>query len=276
MAMAAAAPALLLAACSAAVTSVRVVPLSPVRAQPLPPIHRIDRYADAVGAILAILEQDIGLPTLNGSLYLFPGRASFEAGLVERGYDPVSARQTASVLDGLGGPGMVLINAAVLERLAWPDRVRMLAHELAHTAQYRLGGGRRGASDQWLREGFADWASAHVMERLGASSFSDDRSRSVREIRRARRLRPFPRLDEMVTFRQWVSLAGRRPRLPLYDQALLAVDLLLRRSGPEAFVTYFQLFADSEDRAGNFRRAFGLDLDDFEREFDAELERLLR
>lgn len=274
--MAAAAPALLLAACSAAVTSVRVVPLSAVRAQALPPIHRIDGYADAVGAILSILEQDIGLPTLDGSLYLFPGRASFEAGLVERGYDPVLARQTASVLDGVGGPGMVLVNAVTLERLAWPDRVRMLAHELGHTAQYRLGGGRRGASDQWLREGFADWASGRVMERLKAPSLSEDRWRSVQAIRRARRLRPFPGFDEMVTWQQWVSLAGRRPRPPLYEQAFLAADLLLRRSGPQAFVTYFQLFAASEDRAGNFRRAFGLDLGDFEREFDAELERLLR
>jgi hypothetical protein len=252
------------------------VPLSPSAARSLPSIEGIVGYPGAVDAILSILEHDIGLPALDGSVFLFRDRASFEAGLVERGYTPAFARQTASVLDAIGGPGVVLVNGAALGRLAWPDRVRMLAHELTHTAQYRLGGSRRGASDQWLREGFADWASARVMERLGASSIDEDRRRSLQTIRRARYLRPFPPLDQMVTFQQWVALAGRRPRLPLYELAFLATDLLLRRSSVQAFETYFRLFADSTDRPGNFRTAFGLELAEFEREFDTDLERLAR
>jgi hypothetical protein len=274
--MAAAASVLLLAACSSVSAPVRVVPLSSSGARAVPTIEGIDEYPEAVNAILSVLERDIGLPALDGSVFLFRDRAGFEAGLVERGYPPAFARQTASVLDAIGGPGIVLVNGAALDRLAWPDRVRMLAHELTHTAQYRLAGGRRGASDQWLREGFADWASARVMERLGASSIDADRRRSRQTIRRARRLRPFPTLEEMATFQQWVALAGRRPRLPLYELAFLATDLLLRRSSAQTLVTYFRLFADSADRPGSFRRAFGLELGEFEREFDADLERLAR
>jgi hypothetical protein len=268
--------ALMLAACSSAPTPVRVVPFSGSGSRALPSIDRIDGYPGAVDAILSVLEHDVGLPALDGSVLLFRDRASFEAGLVEQGYAPALARQTSSVLDAVGGPHAVLVNGRALNRLAWPDRVRMLAHELTHTAQYRLGGGRRGASDQWLREGFADWASARVMERLGASSIDEDRRRTLRTIRRADRLRPFPPLDQMVTFQQWVALVGRRPRLPLYELAFLATDLLLRRSSAQAFVTYFQLFADSADRAGNFRLAFGVELGEFEGEFDADLGRLGR
>ena len=63
---------------------------------------------------------------------------------------------------------------------------------------------------------------------------------------------------------------------PAPVRAFLATDRLLRRSSTRAFVIYFGLFADSADRTGNFRLAFGVELDEFVREFDAEFGRLGR
>src|SRR5262249_62084198 len=62
---------------------------------------------------------------------------------------------------------------------AWPGG---LAHELTHVVQYQLAGGRRGRSEQWLREGMADWVACQVLERLGVSSFRDERAQVVRAV----------------------------------------------------------------------------------------------
>jgi hypothetical protein len=49
---------------------------------------------------------------------------------------------------------------------------QLLAHELTHTVQYELGGGHRGTSDQWLREGFAGVRRATIVDRYRASGSS--------------------------------------------------------------------------------------------------------
>jgi hypothetical protein len=64
-----------------------------------------------------------------------------------------------------------LLNELRLSNLEWGDRVALLAHEMAHSFQYELGGGRRGTSDQWLREGFADWVAIGVLSASRPSRF---------------------------------------------------------------------------------------------------------
>jgi hypothetical protein len=71
------------------------------------------------------------------------------------------------------------------------------------------------------------------------------------------------RLNDMATFPQWVEL-GKRRDSAVYAQAFLFVDFLIARHGVPAVVDYFQRFARSADRAGNFRAAFGEDLVAFE------------
>jgi hypothetical protein len=51
------------------------------------------------------------------------------------------------------------------------------------------------------------------------------------------------------------------------------VDLLLERHGLAAVVDYFKRFASSDDRAGNFRAAFGEDPDAFETALNVRLSR---
>lgn len=226
-----------------------------------PPV-RIRSYEDALAAIAAVFERDLGFRAFSATLRLCPDTHSFEAALVSVGYEPPFARETARVMAAVGGHRGVLLNEQTLVPMSWPTRVGLLAHELTHTFQYELGGGRRGTSDQWLREGFAEWVAMRVLDRLGAARAADFRRGRLRRLR-ATRAADAPRLDEMITFRQLVALAARDDIAP-YAQAFLAADLLVERHGLPAVVRYFELFATSRDRLGNFAAAFGESLPAFE------------
>ena len=223
---------------------------------------RIRSYDQASAAIAAVFERDLGFRPFAATLRLYPDAGSFEAALVSAGYDPPFARETARVMSAVGGHRAVLLNEQTLAPMSWPTRAGLLAHELTHTFQYELAGGRRGTSDQWLREGFAEWVAMRVLEGLGATRAADFRRDRLRQLR-ATRAAGAPRLDEMVTFRQLVALATRTDIAP-YAQAFLAVDLLVERHGLPAVVRYFELFATSRDRLGNFAAAFGESLPSFE------------
>jgi hypothetical protein len=216
------------------------------------------------------MERELGIVRFEVSLHLFPGRDTFQAALVARGYSSDFARDTARAMTAIGGSRAVLVNEGNLEGAPWGRRLGLLAHELAHSLQYELGGGLRGTSDQWLREGFAEWVSLRVLQRLEAASLDHSRHRALGALRR-RRPGDLTPLGEMVTFPQWVAL-GQGPHAGLvYDQAFAAVDFLIRRHGYRQAVRYFELFTRSADRAANFRAAFGEDLGDFERAFRAEV-----
>ncbi len=230
---------------------------------PEPPRRaRIGSYEQASAAIAAAFEHDLRFPAFTATLRLFPDARRFEAALLDVGYEPPLARDTARVMAGVGGHRGVLLNESMLARMSWPDRVALLAHELAHTLQYELGGGRRGASDQWLREGFAEWVAMRVLARLETMRPADYRRIKVEQLR-ATSAAKAPRLDDMATFPQLVALASRDDIAP-YAQAFLAVDLIIERHGLPAVIRYFELFATSDDRRGNFVVAFGEDLDAFE------------
>jgi hypothetical protein len=190
--------------------------------------------------------------------------------LLEVGFDPKLARDTARNLRAVGGYRGVLLNDSKLVSLSWPDRVALLAHEMTHSVQYELGGGRRGTSDQWLREGFADWVSLRLIERLGGAARGELRWQRIAEFRESGRTWP---LAEMVTFPQWVALSVRSDGAS-YVQAYLAADFLIERNGIQTVNGYFARFAESEDRLGNFRAVFGQELPAFEKMLIARLRRL--
>ena len=261
--------AVLLAGCSPAA---RVIPLSVVPGQAPPPAQQIADYPQAFQAIGLVMSRELGLPLPHVSLYLYPDRDAFEAGLrAERHMEAGLARDSASFARGVGGPDKILVNEGGLVRTPWPDRVKFLAHEFTHTIQYDLARGRRGTSEQWLREGFADWVAFRVADSLGLARFADERARRVRQVRSAMERRSFPPLTGLATFPQWVSWRSQQGAEVTYGQAFLATDLLIARRGHAAAVEYFRRFARSDDRLGNFRAAFGQDLMAFDREFAAYL-----
>lgn len=231
----------------------------------LRPAFRLDAifdYGTAVTTIAAIFERDLGFPRFPVTFQFHRNREAFEAALVAVGYPLALARSTASTMSAVGGHRGVLLNDAALGSVSWPERIALLAHEMGHSLQYELGGGGRGTSDQWLREGFAEWVSIRVLERLDAVSMFDARRARLRELAVAGRSKT-PRLSDLVTFPQWVKV-GRQHGSVTYAFAFIAVDRLLERHGVAAVLAYFRRFASSMDRAGNFRAAFGEDLETFE------------
>jgi hypothetical protein len=230
--------------------------------RPVTHVASIRDYDVAVVSISAVLQRDFRLPAYPVAFHFFPDRGAFERGLLSLGYSEDFARDTARTMDAIGGYRRVFLNEAALSRQNWPGRVASLAHELTHSLQYELGGARRGLSDQWLREGFAEWMAMQVLHRLRGLNIDEARRRYRAIVRRAGRSRS-PALADMVTFPQWVKLNATGV-IPAYPYAFLAVDCLIDRHGVDAVINYFSLFAGAQDRAGNFRTAFGEDLQTFE------------
>jgi hypothetical protein len=228
-------------------------------------VSRLDQvfdYRTAAATVVWSAEHPLGFPSFPITFRFYPNRDAFEKALIDVGYDAAFARTPANAMRAVGGHRAVLLNERSFTALPWPDRVATLAHEMGHSLQYELGGGRRGASDQWLREGFADWLAISVLERLDDVSMPDIRRTRQNEVRAAGRSK-VPRLADLVTFRQWVH-AGERHGATMYSLSFVAVDLLIERHGVPALVGYFKRFAASDDRLGNFRDSFGEDVESFE------------
>jgi hypothetical protein len=231
----------------------------------LRPVSRLDQifdYRTAAATVVAISERELGFPPFPVTFRFYAHQDAFEKALLGVGYEPALARATANTMTAVGGHRGVMLNEMRLAMLPWGERVALLAHEMGHSLQYELGGGRRGTSDQWLREGFAEWLAVRVVERLDRVSLAAIRSARQSDVRTAGRAK-VPPLADLVTFPQWVR-AGERQGPAIYALSFVAVDLLLERHGVPAVVEYFKRFAVSEDRIANFRAAFGEDIDAFE------------
>ncbi len=234
------------------------------------PITGTSDYDGILAGASSVLREQFALPVSQVKFFLYPDRKAFESHLVNVvRFDPVYAREVAGWAVAVGTPDMVLANEEALERIPRSERIRVLAHELVHTVQYGLAGGRRGTSDQWLREGFADWIAYRVLESLEPGNLSVRRALLLaRSKGSARRLSCAP-LSDMVTLEDFMKSRSRLGGSQTYCQCFLAVDQLISRHGVGAVIDYFSLFKKSDDRLRNFRAAFGEEFPVFEKEYVA-------
>ena len=260
--------ALVLAAAAAACATIdawpQVMTINGARAQAVARGEWIEDYPTALASIAALMKDELGLPAVDAALIFHRDRAAFRAALEQAGYTAEAARVTADTLTAVGGHRRVLINDENLRDAPWPVRIAFIAHELTHTVQYEWSGGARGTSDQWLREGFAEWVEVQALTRLGFTTPSSARAAVLRRIRDAGGARAFPPLTQMVTFPDWVALAQRFEQEAFYGYAWMATQLLIDRHGVAKVTAYFERFARSDDRLANFRESFGEDLSQFE------------
>lgn len=258
------------------VSAPRVIPISYAPGIQRPSTDRIADYPDAMAAILLVIVEELKFPRIEAALILYPNRYEFESGLVqELKMEQTLAAQTASFAWGVGSNKKVLVNELPLSKQGWPERIRFLAHEFTHTVQYALANGRRGNSDQWLREGLADWVSYKVVENLELNTYARRRKIRLEQVWRAKQHQTFPSLAQLVTFRDWVTWRNTLGSEATYAQAFLAVEYLIERKGLPALVRYFELFSRSNDRLINFMTAFDERLTVFDEEFGRHLQRLL-
>ncbi len=221
-----------------------------------------------VRTISAVLVGELGLPLPSDfTVYVYPTRAAYAQGLSQLGQMPPDrARVVAGYSVGLSQDRRLFLNADALRDAPRSARVAIVAHELTHLAQYELAGGRRGRSEQWLREGMADWVACRVLERLGESTFPHERDQALRDVALDLHALDETPLDlvEPGRPRSWEARHLQAGDRLTYRLALLLTDDLIRRRGFDRLLAYFRAFAESNDRFGHFERAFSTSLVEFE------------
>lgn len=199
------------------------------------------------------------------------------------------ARQKSVTAVALTGSGRVIINKLILDKHTWPDRLKILAHELAHLVQQGLVAGRIGAMSLperaaevidkgyssrsarpglWLTEGFAEWVGFRVLNTLDVQSFSKSRERVVQQIDIVRHYQTFPALAQLVKDDDWQAWTSSLGLPATYGKAFLAMESLIDQKGFAAVIDYFRLFSASNDYEKNFVAAFGETASAFEENFD--------
>jgi hypothetical protein len=225
-----------------------------------PPARRLEwirDYPEALATTLDVMRGELQLPVVQARLVFVPDDQTFEALLLAIGYPHQLARDTAGVMTAIGGHRSVLINQRRIERHNWPGRVSTLAHELTHVLQYELGGGHRGTSAQWLREGFAEWVALRVMEALDRPFMNDVTRSALVRVRSFGPSERFPPLVQLGRFPEWVRQSRGPAGEVLYDFALFAAINVINRHGVDSVLDYFSRFATRQDPEANFRDAFG-------------------
>jgi hypothetical protein len=276
---------LLLGACATAAREPWVLTSDALRERPLRDLDQISTYPQALATTLDIMRRDLELPSVPVRLVFVPDTRSFKALLLRIGYPPELAREAARQLIAIGGHRTMLINQARLERQGWPGRVSILAHELGHVLQFELGGGTRGTSAQWLREGFSEWLELRVMETLDGADDAKAWRQAIVKVRNPARTQVMtlggpdsypewverthertrvPPLSALGSWADWVAQLGGEAGGSLYDYAFIAVTVLLEEHGLPAVLRYFELFAERQDPAANFLEAFGESEEEFE------------
>jgi hypothetical protein len=225
--------------------------------RPTRDLEWISSYPLAVATTLDVMRRDLDLPAVQARLVFLPDAPTFEALLLQIGYPEQLARDTAEVMKAIGGHRSVLINQERMERHVWPRRVSTLAHELTHVLQYELGGGVRGTSAQWLREGFAEFVALRVLEVLGRTTAPEVRRGALVRVRAFGPADRVPALARLGRFPDWVTESRGAAGDVLYDYALLAAFTAIDRHGVDGVLRYFSLFAERQDPEANFREAFG-------------------
>lgn len=230
-----------------------------------------------LASVAWVLINPLGLP-LSRPLhaYFYSTQEAFELGLVtDARVETWMAKDQARFAWGVGTYYGIFLREDKLASASLLSRVGLIAHELTHVSQYELAGGRRGSSDQWLREGFAEWVKFQVLEHLGLRPYAESRSGVAGEVRRAGAVDQFPELTELATNRGWTAARIQFGRIATYHQAFLATDRLVARRGHQAAIEYFRRFGRFDDREGNFLAAFGLPVGEFAKEFRLSLSTLI-
>jgi hypothetical protein len=122
-------------------------------------------------------------------------------------------------------------------------------------------------------EGFAEWGAYRIIDRLGLESFANSSEDSRRGA--GAQEAALPPLDRLATEAEWAAAEKKLGRKAVYSQAFLAVDFLIERKGLAVVLDYFARFRDAASRGDHFAAAFGEDVEAFQAEFGAHLQKIL-
>ncbi len=226
----------------------------------------------AVRGVAAIMAKNFGLSVPERvTVYVYAGRRAFEQGLIQDArVPPVSAAELSDFAIGVGRRRQLLLNEEGPDRTE-REWLRLIAHELTHVSQIELAGAE-GRGEQWLAEGVAEWVAYGALERLGLDTVNRRRTAATVGLRKHSTLiQAQLDLETRGDPRGFTLWHQREGSLPTYQLAFLMADYLIERRGFDRVRAYFASFAESRDRRGNFRHAFGGTLDEFETDVLAHL-----
>jgi hypothetical protein len=247
----------------------------PSAAPPTPVVPSgIRDYPTAAQAIVQVLTTRMHLPMPTYRMEVYADPAEFEAALVRHlKISPQTARVAAGFAKAAVGNRRILVNETLMAKSQWPERLVTLAHEMVHVTQLELSGHRSLVRQQWLVEGFAEWAAFAAVDALGVRPLAAERASMQQRVRAAREQVGLARLAELDTFDQWVRSRDQRGFDAAYPFAYLATDFLVERHSYDRLLAYFRLYRNSSDPAANFEAAFGESLEQFQQALDAQLAR---
>jgi hypothetical protein len=253
---------LAVSACSIPEPGQLVVISKPPAFRPKTP-QEVKSLEDAIAAVMTVCTKDLGLPVIEPYyLHLYKDANAYAA------YTYGFARMDQSMVRLTWAQPQETRLHVNLERLggvSWGTLLRFLAHEYAHNIEDVVIGGTHGWN-QWIREGFADWVAAKVMDSLGWESYASSLARTERAL--ARHGASLPKFSELEQTRQWVRVVDRpKGKIQAYGLALLAVHRLIEKKGVAGMREYF--------RSENFSASFGLSWGDFEREMEGVVKDLV-
>jgi hypothetical protein len=228
--------------------------------RPLGP-HQVTTLPEAIAAIVTVCTRDLELPPVE-PLYVHLYR-DIDSYTYYTGKFFTTQENKPRLTLAVPHENQLHISLATARGQVWGALLRVLAHEYGHNIEYVLSAGA--SVPRWISEGFAEWVSAKVMDKLGWESYASSLGRAERELSRYEYHPPL--LSDLESDGGWSGVSAQaKGRVGTYDLAFLAVDRLIEKKGAPAMMDYFE--------AKNFAASFGRSQDEFERAMSAELDRI--
>ncbi|MGH7766724.1 MAG: hypothetical protein ACREQP_04665, partial [Candidatus Binatia bacterium] len=207
-----------------------------------PPVFRpaspdqVKTLEEAIAAIITVCTQDLGFPPVD-PFYL---QVYNDANAYSYYTDGLPRLRTDKIRQTLAVPheNRLHVNMEAAGGRSWGMVLRLLAHEYGHNLEFVLTGGAK-PPGHWLREGFADWIAAKVMDALGWESYASSLSRAERELAR---FGPYlPRFEELDRTGHWLWVLERpKGRVGTHALSFLAVHKLIEKRGATRMMDYFR------------------------------------
>ena len=231
-----------------------------------------------IAQVVAHLIRDrLGLPFPDGTtVHVYVNQATFAEGLTrEGGQISDDAWDRARIAAAVASPRGLFLRGDLVNAMRLPDKVGLIAHELAHVNQLEMRRGGRGAPAHWIREGHADWVKYQILELLSMRPYVESRDEVKRSILRSRTaIQFFPSLSELARGDRWTDAGIRLGSSATYGQSFLAVDWLVERYGIERLNEFNRRFSRHDDPRSHWREVYPIRYSDFVAEFRTRLEKL--
>jgi hypothetical protein len=239
----------------------RLLPIShPAVFRPASP-QQVTTLEEAIAAIMTVCTQDLGFPPVEPlHLHVYDDAHAYSYYM-----DGLPRLRADKIRQTLATPyeNRLHVNVEAARGQSWGMLLRLLAHEYGHNLEFTLGGGK--PAGHWMREGFADWLAAKVMDALGWESYASSLSRAQREL--ARYGPHLPRLEELDRTGHWLWVLERpKGRAGTHGLSFLAVHRLIEKGGTAKMMDYFE--------SKNFLRSFGMTPEELQRELEQSVNAL--